>query len=49
MKLLTKYSLVNLLAMIVIFLISSGAIYFLTQVILIREMDADLAGIEKKG
>lgn len=48
MKLLTKYSLVNLLAMVVIFLISSGAIYFLTQVILIREMDADLTGIEKK-
>ena len=48
MKLLTKYSLVNLLVMIAIFLISSLAIYLLTQAILVREMDNDLAGIEKK-
>ena len=48
MKLLTKYSLVNLLVMVAIFLISSGAIYVLTQAILIREMDNDLTGIEQK-
>jgi signal transduction histidine kinase len=48
MKLLTKYSLVNILVMVAIFLISSVVLYQLTQVILIREMDGDLGGIEAK-
>jgi signal transduction histidine kinase len=48
MKLLTKYSLVNLLAMVVIFLMSSVVLYELTQGILIHEMDSDLSGIEQK-
>ncbi len=48
MKLLTKYSMVNLLVMAGIFLISSLVLYLLTQVILIHEMDGDLGGIEEK-
>jgi signal transduction histidine kinase len=48
MKLLTKFSLINLLMMIIIFLVSSLIIYQLTEVILIREMDGDLSGIETK-
>jgi len=48
MKLLTKYSLVTLLVMIVIFLISSLSINKLIQVVLIKEMDADLEGVEAK-
>jgi signal transduction histidine kinase len=48
MKLLTKYSLVNLLVMVVIFIISSTVLYVLSQTILINEGDGDLAGIEGK-
>jgi len=48
MKLFTRYSVINLLVMVVIFLVSSIVIYLLVQVILIHEMDADLSGIEGK-
>ncbi len=48
MKLLTKYSLVNLMVMVVIFLVSSMVLYRFAKVILIREMDDDLGGIENK-
>ena len=48
MKLLNKFSLINLLLMIFIFIVSSIIIYNLTQVILLREIDNDLAGIEEK-
>src|SRR5665213_1376826 len=48
MKILTKYSLVNLIVMVTIFIVSALFLYKFTQVILIREMDADLAGVEKK-
>ena len=39
---------VNLIVMVAIFLASSLIIYKFTQVILIREMDADLTGVEEK-
>ncbi len=48
MKLLSRYSLINLIVMILIFLVSSFTLYELVQIILIREMDADLNGIEQK-
>ena len=48
MKLLTRFSLINLLVMVLIFFISSLVIYELFQAILIKEMDGDLGGIEKK-
>ncbi len=48
MKLLNKYSFVNLVVMIFIFVLSSVLIYLLIQLILVREMDADLSGIEVK-
>ena len=48
MKLLTRFSLVNLIVMVAIFLASSLIIYKFTQVILIREMDADLKDVEEK-
>lgn len=48
MTLLTRYSLVNLLVMVAIFLASGLVFYRFTEVILIREMDADLAGVENK-
>ena len=48
MKLLTQYSWINLLVMIMIFMLSCAVLYQLTHYILIREMDADLSGIEKK-
>ncbi|HQS04054.1 MAG TPA: HAMP domain-containing sensor histidine kinase [Daejeonella sp.] len=47
-KLLTWFSLVNLMVMVAIFLLSSIVLYQLTKVILIREMDDDLSGIENK-
>lgn len=46
MKLLTKYSWLNLMVMVAIFLASSLVIFKFTQVILIRERNADLAGVE---
>lgn len=48
MKLLTKYSLVNLIIMVAIFIVSSLLLYKFTQLILIREMDADLTGVQEK-
>ena len=48
MKMLTKYSLVNLIVMVTIFIVSALFLYKFTQVILIREMDADLTGVEKQ-
>src|SRR5664279_2422002 len=48
MKLLTKYSLVNVIVMVAIFIASSFLLYKFTQVILIREMNADLRGVQNK-
>jgi signal transduction histidine kinase len=48
MKLLTRYSLINLLVMVVIFFVSSLTLYLFNKVILVREMDGDLGGIEEK-
>ena len=48
MKLLTKYSLVNVILMVAIFIASSFLLYKFTQVILIREMNADLSGVQNK-
>lgn len=48
MKLLTKYSLVNIIVMVAIFIASSLVLYKFTQVILIREMNADLSGVQEK-
>src|SRR5665647_2258143 len=48
MKLLTKYSLLNLLVMVAVFLASSLVLYWFTQKILISEMDSDLNGVENK-
>jgi signal transduction histidine kinase len=48
MKLLTRYSLINLLVMIVIFFVSSLTLYLFNKVILLREIDGDLGGIEDK-
>ena len=48
MKLLTKYSLVNLIILITIFMVSSLLLFKFTQLILIREMNADLSGVQKK-
>lgn len=48
MKLLTRYSLINLLVMVVIFFVSSLTLYFFIKVILLREIDGDLGGIEDK-
>ena len=47
MNLLTRYSLINLLVLVVVFLVSSVVLYLFTKVILIREMDGDLTGIEE--
>jgi signal transduction histidine kinase len=48
MKLLTKYSLLNLGVMVAVFLASSLVLYRFTQKILIHEMDSDLKGVENK-
>ena len=48
MKMLTKYSLVNLIVMVAIFIVSALLLYRFNQVILIREMDGDLTCVEKK-
>jgi len=48
MKLLTKYSWVNLIVMVAIFIASGLLLYKFTQIILIREMDADLSGVQNK-
>ena len=48
MKLFTKYTRINLLVMVVVFLLSVASTYLLTNYVLIREMDADLAGIRDR-
>jgi signal transduction histidine kinase len=45
MKLFTKYTRINLLIMVVVFLLSAESTYLLTNYALIREMDADLSGV----
>ena len=48
MKMLTKYSLANLIIMVAIFIVSALLLFRFTQVILIREIDGDLTCVEKK-
>jgi signal transduction histidine kinase len=48
MKLFTKYTRINLLVMVIVFLLSAASTYLLTNYVLIREMDADLAGIRDR-
>lgn len=48
MKLFARYSRINLMMMVGIFLLSSLAFYWLVNLILVREMDADLAGVEAR-
>ncbi len=48
MKLLTKYSLINVALMVAIFVASGFALYHFTEIILTREMTADLKGVEAK-
>jgi len=48
MKLLTRYSLVTLIVMLGIFIASSAVLYRFTQIILIKEMDADLKGVKER-
>ena len=48
MKLFTRYSRINLLMMVGVFLLSGFAFYILVNFILTREMDADLGGIEEQ-
>ena len=48
MKLLTRYTRVNLFVMVGVFLLSAAAYYGLVNYILIGEMDADLLGIQAR-
>src|ERR1700748_1975653 len=48
MKLFTKYTRINLLVMVLVFVLSAGSNYLLMNYVLIREMDADLAGIRDR-
>src|SRR5580704_15582897 len=48
MKLFTKYTRINLLVMVLIFLLSAESTYLLTNYVLNREMDADLSGIRER-
>jgi signal transduction histidine kinase len=48
MKLFTKYTRINLLVMVIVFLLSAESTYQLTNYVLIREMDADLSGIRER-
>jgi signal transduction histidine kinase len=48
MKLFTKYTRINLLVMVIVFLLSAESTYLLTNYALIREMDADLSGIRER-
>jgi signal transduction histidine kinase len=48
MKLFTKYTRINLMVMVIVFLLSVVSTYLLTNYVLIREMDADLAGIRDR-
>ncbi len=45
MKLFTKYTRINLLVMVIVFLTSALSTYLWTNYVLIREMDGDLSGI----
>jgi signal transduction histidine kinase len=45
MKLFTKYTRINLLVMVIVFLLSALSTYLWTNYVLIREMDGDLSGI----
>jgi signal transduction histidine kinase len=48
MKLLTRYSLVSIALMIAIFIASAAVLYRFTEIILTREMVADLNGVKTK-
>jgi signal transduction histidine kinase len=48
MKLFTKYTRINLLIMVIVFLLSGESTYLLTNYALTREMDADLSGIRDR-
>jgi signal transduction histidine kinase len=48
MKLFTKYTRINLLVMVIVFLLSAASTYLLTNYVLIREMDGDLSGIHRR-
>src|SRR4029079_3403765 len=48
MKLFTKYSRINLLATIVIFLIASAAFFFTLRYVMIHQIDEDLVIEEKE-
>ncbi len=48
MKLLTKYSVANLMVMVTIFIATALLLNKFIHVILVREMDADLTGVQKK-
>lgn len=48
MKLFTKYTGVNLLVILIVFLLSAGSNYVLMNLVLIREMDADLTGFHDR-
>lgn len=48
MKLFTKYTRINLLVMVIVFLLSAESTYLLTNYVVTREMDADLSGIRDR-
>src|ERR1700691_2229422 len=48
MKLFTKYTRINLVVMVIVFLLSAASTYLLTNYVLIREMDGDLSGIHRR-
>jgi signal transduction histidine kinase len=48
MKLFTKYTRINLLVMVIVFLLSAASTYLLTSYVLTHEMDADLSGIRDR-
>jgi signal transduction histidine kinase len=48
MKLFTKYTRINLLVMVIVFLLSAASTYLLTSYVLTHEMDADLSGIHDR-
>ncbi|MDR3715061.1 MAG: HAMP domain-containing sensor histidine kinase [Puia sp.] len=48
MKLFARYSRINLMVMVGIFLLSGVVFYWLVNLVLIREMDADLVGVEER-
>jgi len=48
MKLLTKFSLVNLLMMTIVFFTSSILLFLFTKAVLVKEIDKNLRGIERR-